>query len=137
MIRREIHQGRVDFVTHPGDDGNPAVRNGPHEFRIVEGPEVLQAAATPHQQESLTAPVRILEFLDGQQGLRHAALALSCRRCHQDVDARRPSIHHLQDVSQRRAAQGRHHAQLLWEAGQGPLGAVEEALGAEVRFQLP
>ena len=53
MVCCEVHQGRVGLMAHPGDAMPMKRPEGPHHRLVIKGPQVLQAATAPREQECL------------------------------------------------------------------------------------
>jgi hypothetical protein len=52
-IRRQIGERHIDLMPHAADKRDRRGGHGPHEHLLVEGPQVFQAAATPHERDHI------------------------------------------------------------------------------------
>ncbi len=129
----EVDQRRVGLVAHRRDQWDGRRRGRPHHDLLVEGPEILQAAAAPRHDQDIGPRHRAVlgqavEARDGRRHLGCRLLALHRHRPDQHV-ARKAVGQPVQDVADHRAAGRGHHAHHLGQEGQWPLAVkIEQAL---------
>ncbi len=106
-----IDQGRVGLMADGGDQRDAARRGGPHDDLLIEGPEILQAAAAPGDDQEIgprQAPAREhgVEPGDGGGDLILRPLALDQHRPDQHP-AREAVGQAMQDVADHRPGRAR------------------------------
>ena len=132
----EVDQRHVGLVPHGGDQGDFARGCGAHHDFLVEGPEVLQAAAAAGDDQHVGPrhrPARdeAVEALDGGRDLLRRA-----RTLHRDRPDQHPAgeavFDTVQDVANHGARGRGHDAHRLRQVRQVALARfVEQALGGE------
>ena len=85
-VRGEVDQSRVGLMTHSRDERDRRFRRGPHDFLLVEGPQILdRAAAASNDQQVGTR--------HGAAGLRAPKPRMACSdlgRCTLTLNRHRP-----------------------------------------------
>ncbi len=137
----EIDQRVVGLVSHGRDQRDRRGGRGAHDDLLVEGPEILDRAATPgddHDVRPRDPPARRQgrEAADGGRHLLGRAFALDLDRP-EDHPHREAIGEPVQDVADHRPGWRGDHAHDPRQKGQRPLAAgVEQALGRELALAL-
>ena len=128
-----VRERRVGLVADRGDDGDRRSEDRARDRLLVEGPEVLDAAAAPardHQLDLATQPGAPDALRDVQRG----AVALDADGHEDQVRAREAVEDDLQEVVDRGAVRRRHERDAAREERQRPLArGVEDAFRRELR----
>ena len=59
QVGAKVGDGEVRLVPHPADQGHRALHDGAGQLLVVEGPQVLDGAAPPHQQNDVNGRIGI------------------------------------------------------------------------------
>jgi len=112
-------------VPDAGHDRDAAGPHGVGHALIVEGPQVFQAAAAPHQQDHVH--VLAVEALQSGHDLRRRFLPLDERRAEHDLRQREAAAEHVEHVLKGGGSGRSDYADAAREGGQGALdGRVEQ-----------
>jgi hypothetical protein len=136
QVGHEVGDGEVGLVAHAAHHGNRAGVDRARDDLLVEGPQVLEAAAAATDDEH----VRVLALAgdaNRARDLRAGSLALHRRGVEDHGRHRRAPAQHREDVAERRRLTRGHDADRAREGRQRPLAVgIEQAIGRELRLEL-
>mgnify|MGYP003615605880 CR=1 FL=1 len=59
QVGAKVGDGEIRLVPHPADQGHRALHDGARQLLVVEGPQVLDGAPPPHQQNHVNGWIGI------------------------------------------------------------------------------
>ena len=127
----EIADGEIDFMADRGDDRDPGGVDRPRHPLLVEGPEILGGAPAASKDQHF-ALFKMVRQPQGMNDLVPGFTTLDLDRVNDDLDGRKSTPEHGQDVADGGAGRGGNHADGSRQLGNGLLvRRVEQALGAQ------
>ena len=141
-IGHKVADGKVDFVSDGGDDGEGGMEDSAGDAFFVEGPEVFEAAAASREEDKVKTIVRVgaapvVEQFDGTGDVFGGTSALHAAGGEDEFQAGMAALDDVEDVADGSAGGGSDEADAVRIAGDGAFAfGGEEAFSLEFLFEF-